>query len=134
MRFTGLPLQYSDRILTEGDRRIFLLYIFLTGQECPMTRKLYFGQPWDEPGYPDPWISFEDNPEFSLTGAKSKFCQACLYALKKGLPRMVNLGNSHLFRFGPFDADFVRKLILYKRLRRICAILSGKSRFSKVKV
>lgn len=50
-----------------------------------MTRKLYFGQPWDEPGYPDPWISFEDNPEFSLTGAKSKLCQACLYALKKGL-------------------------------------------------
>ena len=41
---------------------------------------------------------------------------------------MVNLGNSHLFRFGPFDADFVRKLILYKRLRRICPILSGKSR------
>ena len=58
---------------------------------------------------------------------------------------MVNLGNSHLFRFGPFDADFVqenpiccfhppdsadfvRKLILYKRLRRIFAILSGKSR------
>jgi len=50
-----------------------------------MVRKLYFGQPWDEPGYPDSWISFEDNPEFSLTGAKSKFCQACLYALKKGL-------------------------------------------------
>lgn len=50
-----------------------------------MARKLHFGQPWDEPGYPDSWISFEDNPEFSLTGAKSKFCQACLYALKKGL-------------------------------------------------
>ena len=50
-----------------------------------MVRKLYFGQPWDEPGYPDSWISFEDNLEFSLTGAKSKFCQACLYALKKGL-------------------------------------------------
>ncbi len=50
-----------------------------------MVRKLYFGQPWDEPGYPDSWISFEDDPEFSLTGAKSKFCQACLQALKKGL-------------------------------------------------
>ena len=63
--------------------------------------------------------------------------------------RMVNLGNSHLFRFGPFDADFVqenpiccfhppdsadfvRKLILYKRLRRICAILSGKSRYKTI--
>ena len=50
-----------------------------------MVRKLYFGQPWHEPGYPDSWISFEDNPEFSLTGAKSKICQACLNALKKGL-------------------------------------------------
>ncbi len=50
-----------------------------------MPRKLYFGQPWDEPGYPDSWISFEDNPEFSLTGAKSKLCQACLNALQKGL-------------------------------------------------
>ena len=50
-----------------------------------MSGKLYFGRPWNEPGYPDPWISFEDNLEFSLTGAKSKFCQACLLALKKGL-------------------------------------------------
>jgi len=50
-----------------------------------MARKLYFGKPWNEPGYPYPWISFEDNPEFSLTGAKFKLCQACLYALKKGL-------------------------------------------------
>ena len=59
--------------------------VFLTAEVCLMTRKLYFGQPWDEPGYPESWISFEDNPEFLLTGAKSKFCQACLYALKKGL-------------------------------------------------
>ena len=50
-----------------------------------MNRKLYFGQPWYEPGYPDPWISFEDNPEFELTGAKSKFCRACLTSLKRGL-------------------------------------------------
>ena len=50
-----------------------------------MARKLYFAQPWDEPGYPDSWISFEDNPEFSITGAKSKLCQACLHALKRGL-------------------------------------------------
>lgn len=50
-----------------------------------MTRKLYFGRPWREPGYPHPWISFEDSPEFALTGAKSKFCQACLRALRNGL-------------------------------------------------
>ncbi len=50
-----------------------------------MARKLYFGRPWDEPGYPDSWISFEDNPDFSLTQTKSKFCQQCLLALKKGL-------------------------------------------------
>ena len=48
-------------------------------------RKLYFGQPWNEPGYSYPWISFEDNAEFLLTGTKSKFCQACLHALKKGI-------------------------------------------------
>ena len=50
-----------------------------------MGRKLYFGQAWNEPGYLDSWISFEDNPEFSLTGAKSRFCQACLASLRKGL-------------------------------------------------
>lgn len=50
-----------------------------------MPRKLYFGQPWNEPGYPTPWISFEDNPQFLLTSAKTKFCQACLSSLKKGL-------------------------------------------------
>ena len=50
-----------------------------------MSRKLYFGQAWNEPGYLDSWISFEDNPEFSLTGAKSKICQACLASLRKGL-------------------------------------------------
>ena len=50
-----------------------------------MSRKLYFGRAWDEPGYLGPWVSFEDNPEFALTGAKSKMCQACLAALRKGL-------------------------------------------------
>ena len=50
-----------------------------------MARKLYFGQPWNEPGYPAPWISFEDDPQFLLTETKSKFCQACLHRLKKGL-------------------------------------------------
>lgn len=50
-----------------------------------MGRKLYFGRPWNEPGYLDSWVSFEDNPEFALTGAKSKFCQACLTSLRKGL-------------------------------------------------
>ena len=50
-----------------------------------MSRKLYFGRPWNEPGYLNSWISFEDNPEFALTGAKSKFCQACLTSLRKGL-------------------------------------------------
>jgi len=50
-----------------------------------MARKLYFGQPWNEPGYPAPWISFEDHPQFLLTGTKSKFCQACLHRLRKGL-------------------------------------------------
>ena len=64
---------------------MFDFSVFLTVEVWPMTRKLYFGQPWNEPGYPDSWISFEDNPAFALTGAKSKFCQACLYALKKGL-------------------------------------------------
>ena len=50
-----------------------------------MPRKLYFGQPWNEPGYPQPWISFEDDPQFQLTGAKFKLCTACLSALKRGL-------------------------------------------------
>ena len=50
-----------------------------------MARKLYFSKPWNEPGYPDPWISFEGNPELPLAGAKFKLCQACLRALKKGL-------------------------------------------------
>ena len=50
-----------------------------------MSRKLYFGQPWNEPGYLDSWVSFEDNPEFALTGAKSKFCQSCLTSLRNGL-------------------------------------------------
>ncbi len=53
--------------------------------------------------------------------------------LYKDLARIVNLGNSHLFRSGPFDADFVeenpiccfhppdsadfiRKPVLYKRV------------------
>ena len=50
-----------------------------------MSRRLYFGQPWDEPGYLNAWVSFEDDPGFALTGAKSKFCPACLSALRKGL-------------------------------------------------
>ncbi|NIA07401.1 MAG: hypothetical protein GWP14_07180 [Actinobacteria bacterium] len=50
-----------------------------------MDRKLYFGQPWNEPGYLNPWVSFEDNPQFALTGVKSKFCRACLKSLRKGL-------------------------------------------------
>ena len=63
-----------------------------------MVRKLYFGQPWDEPGYPDSWISFEDNAEFSLTGAKSVACQACLNALQKGLLSYV---PRHAIDIGP---------------------------------
>ncbi len=63
-----------------------------------MTRKFYFGQPWDEPGYPDSWISFEDNPEFSLTGAKSKLCQTCLTALQKGL---LSYEPRHSINVGP---------------------------------
>ena len=50
-----------------------------------MSRKLYFARPWHEPGYLGSWISFEDNPEFALTGAKSKYCQAGLTSLRKGL-------------------------------------------------
>ena len=50
-----------------------------------MGRKLYFGRAWDEPGYLNAWLSFEDDPEFKLTGAKSKLCPACLTSLRKGL-------------------------------------------------
>ena len=63
-----------------------------------MARKLYFGKPWNEPGYAYPWISFEDNPEFSLTGAKHKLCQACLQALKKGL---LSYEPTHEIGIGP---------------------------------
>ena len=50
-----------------------------------MARTLYFGRSWNEPGYPGPWINFEDNPNFTYTDYKYSVCRRCLIKLAKGL-------------------------------------------------
>ncbi len=58
-----------------------------------MGRKLYFTNTWNENQYPDPWISFDSDPDFSNLNRKGMECDACLSRLYHNLIKYYSNGS-----------------------------------------